>query len=344
MSKRDPRKKAMPVSKNPTMTDVARIADVSQMTVSRVMRKSGYVSSVVMERVYKAAETVGYVHNRLAGGLAGGDSSLVGVVLPTLQNRVFSEVLSGVTSALGDIQVQPVFGVSEYSEEVESALVLDLLAWRPKGLIISGLEHSASLRETLLASSITVAEIMDIDGSPIESCFGFSHRKAGLEMARHLLEKGYRRFAYIGSQPDKDLRAKKRFTSFKNTIRKQGARVVAEISSDEPTSMLLGRHCTDQILRGGHKPDVIYYANDDLAAGGLMHCLAQQIRVPDDLALAGFNGLSFLESLPQQITTTRTPRFKIGTVAARFVSGQMPETDNAPKHDLGVELLAGETS
>jgi len=79
---------------NPTMTDVARVADVSQMTVSRVMRNTGYVSEEVRTRVVEAAAEIGYVHNRLAGGLAGAESSLVGVVLPTLQNRVFSEVLS----------------------------------------------------------------------------------------------------------------------------------------------------------------------------------------------------------------------------------------------------------
>ncbi len=330
--------------RDPTMTDVARIADVSQMTVSRVMRNTGYVSEVVRSRVNKAAADIGYVHNRLAGGLAGSESSLVGVVLPNLQNRVFSEVLSGVTSALNEINVKPVFGVSEYSQEAESALVLDMLAWRPQGLIISGLEHTTTLRDTLAATSIRVAEIMDIDGTPVGSCFGFSHRKAGRQMAQHLLDKGYRRFAYVGSQPGGDLRAGKRFKSFVSTIKRQGAQLVAQVLSDEPSSMLLGRRSTEEILRGGYKPDVIYYANDDLAAGGLMHCLAHQIRVPEQLALAGFNGLNFLESLPLQITTTRTPRYKIGTEAAKFVSGQTSESSDSAKHDYGVELIEGDTS
>ena len=329
---------------NPTMTDVARVADVSQMTVSRVMRNTGYVSEEVRTRVVEAAAEIGYVHNRLAGGLAGAESSLVGVVLPTLQNRVFSEVLSGVTAALNEINVKPVFGVSEYSQEVETALVRDLLAWRPQGLILSGLEHSPMLSETLAASSVRVAEIMDIDGTPIGSCFGFSHRAAGREMARHLLSKGYRRFAYVGSQPGGDLRARKRYKSFVSTIKRQGAHLVAQTLSDEPSSMILGRRCTEEILREGPQPDVIYYANDDLAAGGLMHCLANHIPVPEQLALAGFNGLNFLESLPLQITTTRTPRYRIGTEAARFVSGQTSGSALLAKYDFGVELIAGDTS
>jgi len=330
--------------RGPTMTDVARLAGVSQMTVSRVMRKSGYLSEDVMNRVHGAAGQLGYVHNRLAGGLAGADSSLVGVILPDLRNQVFTEVLSGIAGALGDSGIQPVFGVSEYSQQTETALVLDMLAWRPQGLILSGLEHSEKLRSTLASSSVRIAEIMDIDGAPIESCFGFSHRKAGRQMAVHLLEKGYRRFAYVGSQPNRDLRAQKRYKSFIAAIKRQGAELVAQRITDEPSTMLAGRECTELIMQGSSKPEVIYYANDDLAAGGLMHCLARQIRVPEQLALAGFNGLNFLESLPQRITTICTPRFEIGTEAARFVSGQMATEHRSNKLDFGVILNPGETS
>lgn len=332
------------IKREPTMTDVARLAGVSQMTVSRVMRQSGYSSEDVVKRVHRAASQLGYVHNRLAGGLAGANSSLVGVILPNLQNRVFAEVLSGITAALGDSGLQPVFGVSEYSQDAEAALILDMLAWRPHGLILSGLEHSDKLRDTLANSSVRIAEIMDTDGTPIESCFGFSHRKAGREMAHHLLKKGYRKFAYVGSQPERDLRAQKRYKSFVAAIKREGAVLVAQRITDEPSSMMVGRECTESIMRERNKAEVIYYANDDLAAGGLMHCLARQIRVPEQLALAGFNGLNFLESLPQQITTTRTPRFDIGTEAARFVSGQSNSPKMSKKQDLGVTLNPGETS
>ncbi len=328
----------------PTMTDVAKLAGVSQMTVSRVMRKSGYLSDDIVSRVHDASEQLGYVHNRLAGGLAGADSSLIGVVLPNLQNRVFSEVLSGIVGAASDNGVQPVFGVSDYSQTTESTLALDLLAWRPQGLILSGIEHSKKLRETLASSNIRIAEIMDTDGPPIDTCFGFSHRLAGKEMAIHLLEKGYRKFAYVGSQHALDLRAKKRYKSFSKTIQAEGAQLVTQRITEHPSSTLVGRECTESILNGDDKPEVIYYANDDLAAGGLMHCLAKQITVPEQVALAGFNGLTFLEALPQRITTTRTPRFEIGTAAARFVTGQTTRDSKSKKQVFDVSIIAGETS
>ena len=114
-------------SNPPTMHDVAHVAGVSQMTVSRVMRGTGYVSNDVLKRVQDAARSIGYVHNRLAGGMSKYDNPLIGVVVPSLQNRVFTEVLSGISDTLNNNNLRPVFGVSEYSLEREEEIVFDLL-------------------------------------------------------------------------------------------------------------------------------------------------------------------------------------------------------------------------
>ena len=196
----------------PTMHDVARVAGVSQMTVSRVMRGTGYISKDVRKQVVVAAREIGYVHNRLAGGNATYDNPIVGVVVPTMQNRVFTEVLSGINATLDESGLRPVFGVSEYDPGVEEDLVFDLLSWRPRGLILPGLEHTDSLRRIVAQTGVRVAEIMDTDGDPISACFGFSHVRAGEDMAKHLIERGYRTFAYVGSQGGLDLRATKRST------------------------------------------------------------------------------------------------------------------------------------
>ena len=174
----------------PTMHDVARVAGVSQMTVSRVMRESGYISEVVREKVESAARSIGYVHNRLAGGMANYDNPLVGVIVPTLQNRVFTEILSGISDALNDSGLRPVFGVSDYSMKREEDLVFDLLSWRPRGLILSGLEHNDNVRKIIAQTGVRVAEVMDVDGDAMTASFGISQKKAGRDMADRLLERG----------------------------------------------------------------------------------------------------------------------------------------------------------
>ncbi len=325
------------------MHDVARVAGVSQMTVSRVMRGTGYISKDLRNEVVKAARDIGYVHNRLAGGNATYDNPIVGVVVPTMQNRVFTEVLSGINATLDESGLRPVFGVSEYSLEAEEDLVFDLLSWRPRGLILPGLEHTVSLRKIVAQTGVRVAEIMDTDGDPISTCFGISHVKAGEDMAKHLIERGYRAFAYVGSQGGLDLRATKRFEAFARIIREAGAQIVALETSADASSMQVGRHITQKLMQAAHPPRAIYYANDDLAAGGLMHCLAEGVAVPDKIALAGFNGLGFLSSLPKNITTTVTPRFDIGKAAAQWLMQSDPG-EGIRTVELAAKLRVGETT
>ncbi len=329
----------------PTMDDVAEKAGVSQMTVSRVMNGKGYISEEVRSRVRSAAAEIGYVQNRLARGLRSEKTPLVAVVLPTLGNSVFNDVLSGITDALTQAGYRPVFGVTEYSEAKEDELVRDLLSWRPSGIVLTGLEHSDVTRAAIAAAGVRVAEIMDIDGTPISLAFGMSQIAAGHATAKHMLAQGHRRFAYAGSHSGRDLRAGKRLEGFRRTLRDAGATLLSENISPKPSSMMEGRRMTAEILSRPDRPDAIYYSNDDLATGGIMHCLSNGIRMPEDIALAGFNGLPFLEALPVGLTTVETPRYEMGKQAGKFLS--MPETDLAEDAgrvvDLGFNLIAGQT-
>ncbi|MDV7141113.1 LacI family DNA-binding transcriptional regulator [Tropicimonas sp. TH_r6] len=326
----------------PTMKDVATLAGVSQMTVSRVMRGTGYISEDVRKRVNQAARQIGYVHNRFKGGMAGYGNPLVGVIVPNLQNRVFTEVLSGINDRLGEKGLRPVFGVSDYSVETEEEIVYDLLSWRPLGLILTGLEHSEAVRKIATQTGVRVAEVMDTDGAPISACFGISHRAAGAEMARHMIERGYRRFGYLAGQGGRDLRACKRFEAFSEVVREAGAQIVDCRVSEEDSSMMLGTKLTCEMLSGQTRPDAIYTSNDDIAAGGLMYCLRNGISVPEDVALAGFNALPFLETLPLHITTTQTPRYEMGLAAAEFVATQEGEILAAPP--MQPRLILGQTT
>lgn len=336
----------------PTLKDVSKLANVSVMTVSRVMRNKGYISKEVSTLVKQAAEQIGYRPNKLAGALASDKSNLVGVILPTLSNVVFSEVLSGINSALSKTNMQPFFGISEYSSIKEEELVEGLLAWRPAGLILTGLEHSDRTHELLSKSSIRISEIMDYSDNPIDACFGLRHALAGCETAKHLLERGYRKFGYVGSFLETDLRAEKRFEGFAKTIREAGAQLVDKKCDFGASSMQMGRRLTKEILDQNKTIDALYFSNDDMAAGALMHTIANGISVPNQIALASFNGLEFLDALPLKITTVKSPRFKIGELAGLYMSGdasgnnddQKTNNDVRKKVEFPIQITVGDTT
>ncbi len=327
-------------SSKPTTYDVARRANVSQMTVSRVLRKSGSVSDSVTRKVLKAAEEIGYVRNHLAGALSEQSTNLIGVIIPSLSNSVFTEVLSGFEDAIRDSSLQMTIGVSHYDHEREFNLVNDMLAWRPAGIALTGLQHDERTRTLLVQNNVPTIEMIDVDGEAVSHCVGLSHRAAAEATAEHLIDKGHTRYGYIGSALEVDERAQNRKTAFKKTLAKKGLKIEREALSPDASSMLLGRQLTAELLQGNNEPIALYYSNDDMASGGLLHCLAQGLSVPDEVAIASFNGLEFLEALPLRITTFKSPRYKIGQLSGRYMLGEITE----PVTKLAGELIVGDTT
>jgi len=160
------------------------------MTVSRVLRNRGDVSEATRKKVLTAAKELGYVPNQIAGSLASQRVNLVAVIIPSLSNMVFPEVLNGVNQVLEDTPLQPVVGVTDYLPEKEERVLYEMLSWRPSGVIIAGLEHSDATRAMLRNAGIPVVEIMDTDGRPVDAMVGISHRRAGREMANAILKEG----------------------------------------------------------------------------------------------------------------------------------------------------------
>ncbi|WP_413874320.1 LacI family DNA-binding transcriptional regulator [Albidovulum sp.] len=304
-----------------TLRDVSEASGVSEMTVSRVLRNRGDVSESTRERVLEAARTLGYVPNKIAGALASQRVNLVAVVVPSLSNLVFPEVLSGISEELEDSGLQPVFGVTNYSAEREEAVLYEMLSWRPSGVIIAGLEHSDSSRAMLQNAGIPIVEIMDVDGEAIDSVVGISHRRAGLEMARAIVKSGYRRIGFLGTKMPHDHRARKRMEGFEAGLAEAGLVLADREFYSGGSALLKGREMTEAILKRTPDLDFLYYSNDMIGAGGLLYCLERGIDVPDRLGLAGFNGVDLLDGLPRRLATMDACRREIGRRAAAIIAG-----------------------
>ncbi|WP_407518608.1 LacI family DNA-binding transcriptional regulator [Methylobacterium oryzisoli] len=323
-----------------TLADVAREARVGESTVSRVLRSHGSFSARTRAQVEAAVARLGYVPNRIAGTLASTGSRLIGIVIPSLTNIVFPDLLRGATAALDAEGFQSVIAVTDYDQDREEALVASLLSWRPAGLIITGLEHNPGTVRRLMASGVRVAELLDIDGRGLDIVVGYSNRAAGEASARHLIGRGYQRIAYLGHDLTRDRRAAKRYDGFRAALAEAGLGLAGEERIAAPSSVEAGRTGLASLLARTPEVDAVYFSNDDMALGGYFHCLAAGLAVPDRLALFGYNGLDVGRLMPQPLATIRTPRVEAGATAARLLSGDAPAT----VVDLGFELIAGATA
>ncbi|TVP72044.1 MAG: LacI family DNA-binding transcriptional regulator [Rhodobacteraceae bacterium] len=292
------------------------------MTVSRVLRNRADVSPGTRERVIAAAKSLGYVPNKIAGALASQRVNLVGVVIPSLSNMVFPEVLGGISAALEDSGLQPVFGATNYQAEQEESVIYEMLSWRPSGMIVAGLEHTEAAVAMLSNSGIPIVEIMDIDGDPVDSMVGISHRRAGREMAEAILAAGYRRIGFLGSKMPDDHRARKRLEGFCEALQEAGVELAATEHYAGGSSLGKGREMTEAILKRQPDLDFLYYSNDMIGAGGLLYCLDKGLDVPGQIGLAGFNGLELLDGFRLRLATTDACRREIGLRAAEIVAGK----------------------
>ena len=327
-----------------TLQEVARLAGVSGMTVSRVLSQHANVSAKTRAKVQAAADALGYVPNRLAGALATARSRLVVVLIPSLGNIVFPEVLRGANERLDADGYQAVVGVTDYDPAKEERLITAMQSWRPSGWIVTGLEHTARARSLLQESRSPVVEVMDLDGLPIDMAVGFSNHQAGLDMGRFLAASGRRRVGYVGGDLGRDLRAGKRLAGLVQGLGEHGLALQAQVCGDQPSSLLRGRAGLAELLARQPGLDAVYFSNDDMAVGGLMHCLAAGIAVPGRLALAGFNGLEIGEATPLRLTTLRSQRYDIGRVAADQVLARLHGAQPAAVTELPCEFISGQTA
>lgn len=328
-----------------TLKDVSEASGVSEMTVSRVLRNRGDVSDATRAKVLAAAKSLGYVPNKIAGALASSRVNLVAVIIPSLSNMVFPEVMTGISEVLDDTPLQPVVGVTNYSPEREEEVLFEMLSWRPSGVIIAGLEHSDASRAMLKASGIPVVEVMDVDGEPIDAVVGISHRRAGREMAKAICKAGYENIGFLGTKMSLDHRARKRFEGFTEALAKEGREIMDQEFYSGGSALAKGREMTAAILERSPDIDFLYYSNDLIGAGGLLYLLDKGIDVPGEIGLAGFNGVGLLDGLPKKLATMDSGRIEIGREAARIIAARTSETeeDVAQRVELTPILETGET-
>ncbi|MGR3637133.1 MAG: LacI family DNA-binding transcriptional regulator [Shimia sp.] len=326
-----------------TLRDVSEASGVSEMTVSRVLRNRGEVSPATREKVLTAAKDLGYVPNKIAGALASQRVNLVAVIIPSLSNMVFPEVLAGVSQVLEDTELQPVVGVTDYLPEKEEKVLYEMLSWRPSGVIIAGLEHTEAARAMMNASGIPVVEIMDADGEAVDAMVGISHRRAGRVMAASILEAGYKKIAFLGTKMPLDHRARKRFEGFTETLAKSGIEVAEREFYSGGSALAKGREMTEAVLARSPDIDFIYYSNDMIGAGGLLYLMEKGIDVPGQIGLAGFNGVELLQGLPRQLATMDACRREIGVKAAEIIASRVNGDDTDKSVTLTPKISFGDT-
>ncbi|WP_148254153.1 LacI family DNA-binding transcriptional regulator [Aidingimonas lacisalsi] len=328
-----------------TLEDVARHAGVAPITVSRALNTPEKVSAKLRERVDHAVKVLGYVPNLIAGGLASAGTKVIPVVVPSLSILTFIEVIHGIQQTLENAGYQVLLGSTDYDLNREAALVDSVLGYSPSGVIMTGLHHRDTTVQRLKAWGRPVVELMELGTSFIDMNVGVETSEAGGCMASHLVERGYRRIAFLGTGMERDYRARYRYQAHREVLERAGLDGTLLFQNEEPASYEAGRRVFLEALEARPDIDAIHFANDNLAAGAIMEANRQGIRVPEDVAIGGYLGLSLAEHLTPRLTTVALPRFEMGVKAAEMMLDRLAGRErHSQRVDLGYRLAVREST
>jgi LacI family gluconate utilization system Gnt-I transcriptional repressor len=327
-----------------TLDDVAALAGVTKITVSRFLREPDRVAAPTAARIRDALADTGYVRNKQAELLASGRSRIVAALIPNLAHSIFGETVHALSEGLQTEGFELLLASTAYSLEREEDQLRALLGWAPAAVVVTGRRHSDGARRLLLdahAAGTPVVEVWDYrrdDAAPFAQ-IGFDHAKVGREMARHLLDAGHRVLAYVGSPIATDFRARERGAAFVAAARRAGAEVIdTTAAAGDPFDA--GRAALAALLGPARRRVAIACANDQVACGALLEALDRHHVVPRDVAVLGFGDYPLGRQLRPALSTVRPPSRAIGEAAAQAVVAALKQ-DAAPQgRALACTLIA----
>ncbi len=329
-------------NKPATVQDVATLAGVSAMTVSRALNAPDKVTPDTLARVRIAVDTLGYVPNAMASGLRTARARMVAALLPTLVGPVFQELVESLAESLKRSGYQLMIGQAGYDAAQEEALIRTIIQRRPDGIVLVGAASSAGGRSALLASRIPVVETWDFSDNPIDMLVGFSHVAIGESVAEFLHARGHRHVAIITGD---DARARARADAFITRSKALGAQSAQCFFTKAPSTMGAGRKGLASLIQAAPEISAVFCSSDSLALGAAIEAQHQGLRVPDQLAIVGMGDQSFAQDAQPALTTVRLDGTRIGEIAAELMMARAEGRPiESPVVDVGFHIVVRDST
>lgn len=325
--------------KRPVLQDVADRVGITKMTVSRYLRNPDQVSVALQSRIADALDELGYIPNRAPDILSNATSRAIGVLLPSLTNQVFADVLRGIEAVTDAAGYQTMLGHFGYSAEKEEFQMRSLLGWNIDGLILTERLHTPASLRMIDTAGIPVLEMMDCVSPCLDMAVGFDNVAAARQMTQAILRKGYRQTVYLGARLDERTLLKQQ--GYEQAMREAGL-MPRSVMMEEASSFSMGGMLLIEAQKRYPGTDSLFCTNDDLAVGAMFECQRQGLRVPQDMAIAGFHGHDITQVVTPTLATVMTPREQMGRKSAELLLARIRGEQSGVKQiDVGFTISEG---
>ncbi|WP_231701134.1 LacI family DNA-binding transcriptional regulator [Aliiruegeria sabulilitoris] len=308
------------MSRKITMKDVAKAAGVAPMTVSRAFKSDAVVNADTRAKVMKAAEALGYVFDSAASNLRSRKSGFVAAIIPSLNNANFADTIGAMSRVLEQHGLQILLGYTGYSVDEEQRLIEQLLRRSPEAIVLTGGHHTDRARELLGNATVPIIETWDLPEKPVQHVVGFSNTTAMKGLVDHLVSRGYTKIAFLGGDAEGDHRGQARLAGFLEALRRHGLDASRLISAGPaPVAMREGALAMQSLLARFPDTEAVVCVSDLSAFGALTECQRRGLRVPEDIAIAGFGAYDISAFAHPTITTIEAFSTAIGRKTGQLI-------------------------
>ena len=306
------------------LEDIAKETGFSISTVSRVLSNSTYpVSDQIREKVLRVAETMGYEPNVAARSLRTDRTDTIGIIVDDLLSPFTPPIVRGIQDYLNEHGFLSLIVNSDWDPDQEQAAIKTLLSRPVDGIIFVEYSHLTT-SDVLERSQKPRVFVHRLFGSPIKnSVVPDDHYGASLATG-HLIALGHRRIGYING-PENWHTCRARLSGYQNMLISHNLDLDAALIQPGDWELESGYTAAENLLKLAERPSAIFAANDQMALGAIYAIQDAGLRVPEDVAVVGYDNRNFTKTVRPRITTVSMPVIEMGGVAAELLLKQLAE-------------------
>ena len=333
-------------SQSPRLADVAKAANVSTATVSRVMNNPEVVSEEIKERVHSAIRELKWVPNASAKALATSRTHTIGAIMPTLDHQNFARIVESLQRTMATAKYELLVGVTFYEREVAIHQARAMMDRGVEALVLVGADHPEELLSLLDEKGVPYVLLYVAPGSaPGRNVIGYDNYQSFVTITEHLLGLGHRSFGLIAQDTSFNDRARARQEGVRNTLAEQGIAIRPRHFVEGAWKFEDGMRAFEKIMSTDDRPTAVICGNDYLAIGCVLKAREMGIEIPRDVSITGFDDIDLAHLLTPGITTMKVPDALVGEMAGRFfidvLQGKEGQLGEVPAPEL---ILRGSTT
>jgi len=318
-------------SRDVTIYDVAKALHLSPSTISRALKDHPHIKQETKRKIHAVAAEMGYRHNKFASSLRLKKTQTIGVVVPRLNSYFMAAAIAGIEKITSNNGYGLIISQSQESGRKEAACISTLFNSRVDGLIVSLASDTASLDHFDLLFARNIPVIFFDRVADCNNCMRvvIDNFRAGYEATAHLAEQGCKRIVHIGGNLLRNVYSD-RFSGYRQALADNRIAYDQRLVFSGDMSEQSGTAIAQKMIRMKPRPDGIFTSNDTTAVAVIVELQKAGIRIPEDVAVVGFNNDPVSHFITPNLTTIDYPAREMGEIVANALVGKLnnPENDN----------------